>query len=84
MTGSLPLSVRGLGGQGVELFGCREALFSGLHDHLSCLEPVHAFDPDQRALRCIERLEPQHRPCHPRNGAMILLHDVVEVFSPDG
>ena len=45
MKGQLPLSVWGLCGQGVEQFGRRAALVSGLHHHLSFLEHVHEFDP---------------------------------------
>ena len=50
--GQLPLSVGGLGGQGVEQFGRSEALVSGLDHHLSFLDHVHEFDPDQRVLGC--------------------------------
>ena len=76
----LPLSVWGLSGQGVEQFGRSEALFSGLHHHLSFLDHVHEFDPDQGVLGCVERFEPQHRPCHPLHPAMILFHNVVEIL----
>jgi hypothetical protein len=77
MKGQLPLCVGGLSREGVEQFGRSEALFSSLHHHLSCLEHVHEFDPDQGVLGCIERFEPQHRPCHALYTSMILLHDVV-------
>ena len=75
--GQLPLSVEGLSGQGVEQFGRSEAFFSSLHYHLSFLDHVHEFDPDQRVLGCIKRFEPQHRPCHPLYCSMVLFHDVV-------
>src|SRR5262245_46816742 len=78
--GQLPLFVEGLRGQGVEQFGRSEAFFSSLHSHLSFLDHMHEFDPDQSALRCIKRFEPQHRPCHPLYTSMILLHNVVEVL----
>ena len=58
MKGQLPLSVGGLSGQGVEQFGRSEALVSGLHDHLSFLDHVHEFDPDQSILGCVERFKP--------------------------
>ena len=77
MKGQLPLSVAGLRGQGVEQFGRSEALFSGLHHHLSFLDHVHEFDPDQGVLGCVERFEPQHRPCHPLHPAMILFHHII-------
>jgi hypothetical protein len=60
MKGQLPWSVEGLRGQGIELFSRSEAFFSGLHHHLSFLDHVHEFDPDQGALSCIKRFEPQH------------------------
>ena len=41
-----PLSGWGLRSQRVEQFGRSEALFPGLHDHLSFLDQVHAFDPE--------------------------------------
>jgi hypothetical protein len=62
----------GLGSQGVEQFGRSEALFSGLYHHLPFLDHMHEFDPDQSVLGCLERFEPQHRPCHPLHPAMIL------------
>jgi len=74
--GQLPLSVEGLRGQGVEQFGRSEALCSGLHHHLSFLDHVHEFNPDQGVLGCVERFEPQHRPCHPLHPAMILFHNI--------
>jgi hypothetical protein len=58
MKGPLPLSIEGLCNEGVEQFSRCEALFSSLHHHLSFLEHVHEFDPDQRVLGCIERFEP--------------------------
>ena len=77
MKGQWPLSVWGLSREGVEQFGRSEALVSGLHHHLSFLEHVHEFDPNQGVLGCLERFEPQHRPCHPLDTSMILLHDIV-------
>src|SRR5512132_2005162 len=43
MKGQWPLSVWGLSREGVEQFGRSEALFSGLHHHLSFLEHVQEF-----------------------------------------
>ena len=80
MKGQLPLSVGGLRGEGVELFGRSEALVSGLHHHLPFLDHVHEFDPNECPLGCRERFEPQHRPCHPFYASMVLLHNVVEIF----
>jgi hypothetical protein len=40
--------MRGLRGQGIELFGHSEALFSLLNYPLSFLAHVHELDPDQR------------------------------------
>ncbi len=50
MKGQLPLSGWGLSGQRVEQFGRSEALFPGFHDHLSFLDHVHEFDPNQDSL----------------------------------
>ena len=58
MKGQLPLSKWELSGQRVEQFGRSEALFPGLYDHLSFLDHVHEFDPDQGVLGCVERFEP--------------------------
>ena len=60
MKGQLPLSVEGLGGQGVEQFGRSEALVSPLDYQLSFLDHVHEFDADERALGGVKRFEPQH------------------------
>jgi len=54
MKEQLPLSGWGLSGQGRELFGHGEALFSGLNHHLSFLAHVHEFEPDQGVLGCVE------------------------------
>jgi hypothetical protein len=75
--GQLPLSLGGLGSQGVEPFGRSEAFCSGLHHHLSFLEHVHEFDSYQCVLGCVERFELQHRPSDPFDGSMILLHDFI-------
>src|SRR5215471_3051606 len=50
MQGQLPLSKWELSGQRVEQFGRSEALFPGLYDHLSFLDHVHEFNPDQGVL----------------------------------
>ena len=75
--GRYPCLWKGLGSQGVEQFGRSEALCSGLHHHLSFLEHVHEFDPNQGVLGCIERFEPQHGPCHPLYTSMVLLNGMI-------
>jgi hypothetical protein len=50
MKGEWPLSVWGLRGEGVEVFGHREALVSGIHHQLPFLEHVHELDAGQRCL----------------------------------
>jgi putative transposase len=77
MKGQWLLSRWGLRGQRVEQFGRSAALFPGLNDHLSFLDHVHEFDPNQSILGCIKRFKPQHRPCHPLHCSMILLHDII-------
>jgi len=57
MKGQSPLSGWGLRSQRVEQFGRSEALFPGLHDHLSFLDHVHEFDADERCLRRVKRFE---------------------------
>ena len=80
MKGQLPWSVEELRGQCVEQFGRSAALVSSRHDHLSFFDHVHEVDPDQSALRCIKRFEPQHRPCHALDGSMILLDHIMQIF----
>lgn len=46
MKGQLPLSVRRLRGERVELFGRSEALFPSLNHHLFFPDHVHEFDPN--------------------------------------
>ena len=46
MKGQLPLSVRRLRGEGVELFGRSEALVPSLNHHLFFPDHVHEFDPN--------------------------------------
>src|SRR5438477_1630845 len=58
LKGQLPLSRRGLCGQGVELFGRSAALVSGLDDHLFFLDHVYQFDANERGLRRVKRFEP--------------------------
>ena len=77
MKGQLPLSVGGLGGEGVEQFSRSAALVSGLDHHLFLLDHVHEFDTGERPLSCVEHFAPQHRPCDPLDCALILLHDIV-------
>jgi hypothetical protein len=38
---------------------------------------MHELDPHEGILGCLERFEPQHGPCPPFDGAIILLHNVV-------
>ncbi len=44
MKGQLPLSVRRLSGQGIELCGRSEALVSSFNHHLSFLDHVHELN----------------------------------------
>ena len=46
MMGQLPLSVRRLRSERVELFDRSEALSPGLHQHLFFPDHVHEFDPN--------------------------------------
>ena len=50
MKGSLPLSVWGLRGEGVEQFSRSATLVSGLDHHLFLLDHVHEFDTGERPL----------------------------------
>ena len=75
----LPSSVRGLRGQGVELCGCSAALLNSVFE-LPFSQHVHQFDAGEGGLRCVERFEPQHRPCYPLHSAMILFHNIVEIL----
>ena len=75
--GQWPLSVWGLRREGVEQFGRSAVLGFFLDLQVFFRDHVHAFDPDQSILSCIERFKPQHRPCHPLNCSMILLHDII-------
>src|SRR5215470_17312245 len=77
MKGQLPLSVGGLRSQGVEPCGRSETFVSGLHHHLSFLDHGPEFDPDQRVLGCLERFEPEHRPCDPFDGSMVLFNGLI-------
>ena len=58
MKGQLPLSVRGLGSQGVEQFGRSAALSSGLDHQLCLLDHMHEFDTGERPLGRVKRFEP--------------------------
>src|SRR5262245_17326067 len=78
--GQLPLFVRGLGGQGGELFGWCQTLCPRLNHHLPFLEPMHELNPGEGTLRGVEGLEPQHGASDPLHAAMILFDDVVEIL----
>ena len=80
MKGLLPLSMWRLCGQGVELFGCSDALVSLLSSHLAFLDHVHELDPNQRILGCRKRLEPEHGTRNPFHRSMVLFHEVIEIF----
>src|SRR5262245_4707643 len=58
MKGQWPLSVGGLGGQRIELFGRSAALVSLLDHQLSFLDHVHQFDANESGLRRVKRFEP--------------------------
>jgi hypothetical protein len=57
LKGQLPLSERGLSGQGVELFGRGEALLNSVCK-LPFAQHVHQFDAGEGGLRCVECFEP--------------------------
>jgi hypothetical protein len=57
MRGQLSLSVGGLRGQSVELFGRSEAFVSGPDQQLFLLDHVHELDPNECVLGCLERFE---------------------------
>jgi hypothetical protein len=75
--GQLSRLVGGLRGQGVEQFGRSEAFVSSPDSPLFLLDHVHEFDPNECVLGCLERFEPQHRPCHPLDTSMILLNGLI-------
>ena len=81
MKGQVALVCRGLGSQGVELFGRSAALVSGLKHQLPFLDHVHEFDTDQRVLGRRKRLESEHGTCHALHTSMILLHNIVEILN---
>ena len=80
MKGQLPLSVGGLGGQGVEQFGRSEALVSLFDHHLSFLDHMHKLDPDQRVLGCLKRLEPEHGAGDPLHSSVVLFDYIIQIF----
>src|SRR5438128_2956562 len=81
MKGHLALSVWGLSGQGVELFGRSEPLLS-LRDHqLPFLDHVHEFDTNQRVLSCHKRLESEHGTRDPLHASMVLFHNIIPTTS---
>ena len=55
MREQLSLSVGGLRGQSVELFGRSEAFVSGPDQQLFLLDHVHELDPNECVLGCLER-----------------------------
>jgi hypothetical protein len=57
LKGQLSLSVRGLCGQGVELFGRGEALLDAVVQ-LPFSQHVHQFDADESGLSRVKRCEP--------------------------
>jgi hypothetical protein len=80
MKGEWPLSVWGLRGEGVEVFGHREALVSGIHHQLPFLEHVHELDAGQRCLCGVKRFEPQHGTGDPLHRSMIVFDDMIQIF----
>ncbi len=79
LKGQLPSSVRGLRGQGVELFGRTAALLNSVFK-LPFSQHVHQFDADERGLRRVKRFEPEHRTRDPFYSSMVLLHNIGEIF----
>ena len=74
-----------LSGQEVEQFGRSATLVSSLYPHLSFLDHVHEFNPDECALGCLKRLESEHGTRDPFDCSMVLFYDIIQVFHlPDG
>ena len=61
LKGQLPLPVRGLGGQGVELCGRGAALLDAVFQ-LPFAQPVHQFKANKGGLRRLKRFASEHRP----------------------
>jgi hypothetical protein len=74
------LSVRGLGGESVELFGRSAALIPVLAHHLSFLDHGHECNTDQGRLRCLKGLASEHGPDDPLDSSMILFDPIVKIF----
>jgi hypothetical protein len=82
MCSELPVSARGLCGQGVELCGRREPLRSLFSHPLPFLEHMHELDTGQRALGRLKGLEAEHRPSHPLYRSVILFQNIIEILNP--
>jgi len=80
MQGQLPLSVRSIRGERVELFGRSEALCPSLNHHLFFPDHGHDFDAHSRVLGGRKRLEPSHGMRDSLDTTMILFHQVVEIL----
>jgi len=65
--------------QGIKLVGERHR-FAPFHSALTFADHVHEFDADQDAPGRLKRFETGHRPCHPFDGAMILLECCLTLF----
>jgi hypothetical protein len=79
MQGQQPLSVERLSGEGVELFGRTAARLTASFE-LPFAQHVHQLNAGEGGLRGVERLESSHRPGHAFYGAMVLLHNVIEIL----
>jgi hypothetical protein len=64
--------------QRTEVFGCRQTLLNPTSP-LACAQHGHALDASQRALRGLNRLEPQHRMRDALDRPMVLLHHIFEI-----
>ena len=76
---SSPLLVWPLRGESVELFGRTAARLTASFE-LPFAQHVHQLNAGEGGLRGVERLESSHRPGHAFHGAMVLLHDVIEIL----
>jgi hypothetical protein len=76
LKGQLPLSERGLSGQGVKLFGRGEALLNSVCK-LPFAQHVHQLNAGEGGLRGVERFAPSHRPGDPLHPPMILFNGMI-------
>ena len=61
-----------------------ECALCSLNHLLLFLEHGYEIDSSQRALSRIKGPEAKHRPCETLDCALILLHDIVQIFDSEG